>query len=98
MAWGLARRGVAVLRYEKRTKAHAERLGGIAGFTVQDEVIADALSAVRLLRSRPDIDPNRLPFSDTAWAGHSPRESLKRTLNLPASSFWRVQPDDWRTR
>lgn len=59
LAWGLASRGIAVLRYEKRTKQYAERLKGqsLAGFTLKQETIDDALSAVEQLRHTPDIDP-----------------------------------------
>lgn len=62
LAWGLASQNVAVLRYEKRTKAHAERFTPdvITRLTVQDEVVDDALSAVRLLRQTPGIDPHRI--------------------------------------
>ncbi len=60
LAWGLASQGVAVLRYEKRTKAHAEQFTPemVARITVQEEVIDDALAAVRLLRQTPEIDPD----------------------------------------
>ena len=59
LAWGLASQGIAVLRYEKRTKAHAGQITPemVAGITVQEEVIDDALSAVQLLRQTPGIDP-----------------------------------------
>lgn len=60
LAWGLASRGIAVLRYEKRTKAHAASLGKIARPTVQDEVLDDALAAVALLRKTEGIDPKRV--------------------------------------
>jgi dienelactone hydrolase len=59
LAWGLASQGIAVLRYEKRTKVHAGQITPemIARMTVQEEVIDDALSAVRLVRQTPGIDP-----------------------------------------
>ena len=58
LAWGLASQGIAVLRYEKRTKTHAGRMTPemVARVTVQEEVIDDALSAVQLLRQTPGID------------------------------------------
>lgn len=55
LAWGLASRGIAVLRYEKRTKAHPEQLS-VARITLKEETIDDAVSAVELLRQRPGID------------------------------------------
>ena len=62
LAWGLASQGIAVLRYEKRTKAHAAQITPELRITmtVQEEVIDDALSAVRLLRHTPGIDPGRI--------------------------------------
>ncbi len=62
LAWGLASQGVAVLRYEKRTKAHARQFTPeiTARLTVQEEVVDDALAAVHLLRQTPGIDPGRI--------------------------------------
>ena len=62
LAWGLASQGIAVLRYEKRTKAHPQQFtpAVLAKLTVQGEVIDDALSAVQLLRHTPGIDPQRI--------------------------------------
>jgi len=59
LAWGLASRGVAVLRYVKRTKAHPTSHAP-ADWTLEDETIADALAAVSLLREDPRIDPKRI--------------------------------------
>jgi uncharacterized protein len=60
LAWGLASRGIAVIRYDKRTKVHAAKLAGIGDLTVKDEVIDDAIAAVALARSTPTIDPRRV--------------------------------------
>jgi dienelactone hydrolase len=59
LAWGLASQDIAVLRYEKRTKAHAGEFTPemVARITVQEEVVDDALAAVQLLRQTPGIDP-----------------------------------------
>jgi dienelactone hydrolase len=62
LAWGLASQGIAVLRYEKRTKAYAGDMGDtLDTLTVKEEVLDDALEAVALLRTRPEIDA-RLVF------------------------------------
>lgn len=58
LAEGLASRGVAVLRYDKRTKIYPEQFTG-AG-TVREETMDDAVAAVALLRSRPEIDPGSI--------------------------------------
>ncbi len=62
LAWGLASKGIAVLRYEKRTKQYADALrsGGVGQFTVKEETIDDALSAVARLRATESIDPKRI--------------------------------------
>jgi uncharacterized protein len=62
LAWGLANKGIAVLRYEKRTKAYSEKLqgAGLGQFTVQEETIDDALSAVAQLRVTDGLDPKRI--------------------------------------
>lgn len=61
IAWGLASRGVAVLRYDKRTRVHGARIGAAKEpFTVGDETVADALLAADLLRRTPGVDPDRV--------------------------------------
>jgi alpha-beta hydrolase superfamily lysophospholipase len=60
LALGLASRGIAVLRYDKRTKVHAARSAALAEFTVRQEVIDDALEAVKAARARPGIDAARV--------------------------------------
>jgi dienelactone hydrolase len=61
LAWGLASQGIAVLRYDKRTKVYAARLvSEMDTLTVKEEVIDDALEAVALLRDRPEIDAQRI--------------------------------------
>jgi dienelactone hydrolase len=62
LAWGLASKGIAVLRYEKRTKQHAIRFTKeiIAKLTVKEETTDDALAAVALLRQTQGIDPARI--------------------------------------
>ena len=60
IAWGLASRGIAVLRYDKRTKVYGSKLAKIENFTVKDEVIDDALAAVKVLRQSQRIAPNKI--------------------------------------
>jgi dienelactone hydrolase len=54
VAWGLASRGVAVLRFDKVTY---QMKAAPPGFTVYDEYAPAALSAVEFLRQRNDIGP-----------------------------------------
>jgi dienelactone hydrolase len=55
IAEGLASRGVAVLRYDKRTFAYATRVS--PDISVDDEVIVDASYALDTLRARKEVDP-----------------------------------------
>ena len=61
LAWGLASQGIAVLRYEKRTKQYSQQIiNDIENLTVQEETIDDALAAVHLLQTTPMINPNQI--------------------------------------
>ncbi len=61
LAWGLARHGIATLRYDKRSFVHPEQLQALGdALTVKEEVIDDAVDALRYLASRSDIDPERI--------------------------------------
>ncbi|HRP07471.1 MAG TPA: hypothetical protein PLL69_03195, partial [Gemmatimonadales bacterium] len=55
IARGLAERGIAVLRYDKRSRVAPGWFGGRT-FTVRDEVIEDAVAALELLRGRDEVD------------------------------------------
>ncbi|MCY3896770.1 MAG: alpha/beta fold hydrolase [Chloroflexi bacterium] len=78
LAWGLASQGVAVLRYDKRTLTHALAFARQPDFTLDDELVDDALAAVALLRQKSQIDPARvfvLGSSLGGWA--APRIALR---------------------
>jgi dienelactone hydrolase len=60
LAEGLASRGIAVLRYEKRTRQYGAKLSLVKDLTVQQETVEDAALAADLLRKRPDIKSNRI--------------------------------------
>lgn len=59
LAHGLASRGIAVLRYEKRSRMYPGSFKSRA-FTVHDEVLEDAALAVELLAAREEIAPDRI--------------------------------------
>ena len=59
LARGLAARGVAVLRYEKRTKARPEEFAD-GKYLVDDETTDDAVAAVAALAATPGIDRKRI--------------------------------------
>lgn len=65
LAEGLSRRGVAVLRYDKRTFVCPQFFENAKeGYTYDDETVDDALSAIRLVKDslakEKTIDPSRI--------------------------------------
>ena len=59
LAWGLASRGAAVLRFDKVNHVHG-RVTTEPGFTMADEYLPHAVAAVRVLREQPGVDPARV--------------------------------------
>jgi dienelactone hydrolase len=59
LAEGLASRGIAVLRYEKRTREYARKLAG-KPYTPSDETVDDAETALDTLRAQKEVDPKRV--------------------------------------
>ena len=60
LAWGLASRGIATLRYDQRTWTHALAFARQDEFTIDDEYVLDALAAIEALRQTSRIDPARI--------------------------------------
>jgi dienelactone hydrolase len=77
-AWALAERGVATIRFAKRTTAHRElfRARGTHA-TVAEEWIDDAGDAIAALRTQPEVDTRRIyVVGHSASAGLAPRIAL----------------------
>jgi dienelactone hydrolase len=66
LAWGLASRGVTVLRFDKVTYAHGSEIQKNPHFTVVDEYLPDTVAALHLLSDHLAVDPKR-----TFVLGHS---------------------------
>ena len=81
LAWGLASRGIAVLRYEKRTKHYQARLTGLTkDFTVNEETVDDAAAAINALRFTAKIDNRHLYVIGHSLGGTlAPRIAKKNT-------------------
>ena len=63
LAQALSQRGIAVLRYDKRTYVYGKEIAAaedFAAFTVEEETIQDAIAAGNLLRQDSRIDPQRI--------------------------------------
>jgi dienelactone hydrolase len=66
LAEGLANRGIAVIRYDKRTYAHKKQFINKPDISVKEETIEDAILATELLRNDSRID-----FDKIFIIGHS---------------------------
>ncbi len=60
LALGLASRGIAVLRYDKRSKVYGAKMAASSSITVKDEVVDDVGEAIKALQGRPRIDRARI--------------------------------------
>jgi uncharacterized protein len=58
IAEGLAARGIAVLRYDKRTFRYAAQLG--TDVSIDTEVVLDAIDAVAFLKKQPNVESGRV--------------------------------------
>ncbi len=82
LAWGLGSRGIAVLRYDKRTLVHARKIFAMQNVTPREEVIDDALAAVRAVRLSPGIDPERVCVLGHSFGGSLLPKIAQRDANL----------------
>ena len=74
LAEGLSSRGIAVLRYEKRTREYPTRMAGNKDLTVEEETVEDAVRAAALLRAQSEVDPKRIYVLGHSLGGYvSPR-------------------------
>jgi fermentation-respiration switch protein FrsA (DUF1100 family) len=78
IAYGLAARGIAVLRYDKRTLTYAAQMNGKGAnnITIGEEVAFDALAAVKLLKEREETGGCRVYL-----LGHSLSGGLLAYIN-----------------
>lgn len=60
LAGGLSSQGVAVLRYQKRTFAYGPQMAEQKTVSAREEVIDDALAALKFLREQNGIDKSRV--------------------------------------
>jgi alpha-beta hydrolase superfamily lysophospholipase len=82
LALGLASRGVAVLRYDKRTKIYPLRFAREANFTMTDETVVDAVRAAALLRTEAAVDPRRVFVLGHSQGGYMAPRIGKRDPKL----------------
>ena len=82
LAEGLAERGIASLRYDKRSYVHARKMRKAGPITVKEETVEDAVLAAELLRKDPRMDPDRI------WIiGHSMGDMLAPRIDAEGGDF-----------
>ncbi len=85
LAYGLAERGIAVIRYDKRTKVYgADSAPAGKEITFDEESVDDALSAIKLARSIPTINPERIYILGHSLGGTLAPRIVQRSDKVPA--------------
>jgi hypothetical protein len=84
LAGGLASRGIAVLRYEKRTKVYGPKLAAKTDITLDDEVVDDAVAAVELLHGMKEIDGAHIVVAGHSLGGYVAPRIAKRSPHVSA--------------
>lgn len=84
LAEGLAKKGIASLRYDKRTYTYGKQMIQELGssLTVKEEIIHDALFASRMLKKDPRVDANRV-----FMIGHSLGGMLAPRIDAEGGDF-----------
>jgi pimeloyl-ACP methyl ester carboxylesterase len=60
IAWGLAQRGIAVLRYDKRTFVHSAKFAALKNFTLNEETVDDTVSAISIVGGADEINTDKV--------------------------------------
>ncbi|MCM3238649.1 S-layer homology domain-containing protein [Heyndrickxia oleronia] len=71
IAVGLANKGVAVLRYDKRTNTHALKTSKDPKFSIMEETVLDANLAVSALKSVPEVDTKNIYVLGHSQGGYA---------------------------
>lgn len=82
LAYGLSSRGIAVLRYAKRTKVYPQRFAPTAKFTMNEETVDDAVVAAAFLRTQSSIDADRVFVAGHSQGGYMAPRIGKRDPKL----------------
>jgi dienelactone hydrolase len=69
LAWGLASRGVAVLRFDKITFARPDLVAADPDFTVAAEYVPHTLAAIEVLRAHPAVESTRIHVGGHSMGG-----------------------------
>ncbi len=82
LAEGLAKHGIASVRYDKRSFAHGRKMMKKGNLTVREEVIEDAVLASEMLKNDPRIDSEKVFI-----IGHSMGAMLAPRIDAEGGNF-----------
>lgn len=82
LAEGLSEKGIAVIRYDKRTFVYGKEMKNDTGLSVKEETIEDAILASNFLRKDSRIDSNRIFI-----VGHSLGGMLAPRIDAEGGNF-----------
>jgi len=82
LAKGLAKHGIASVRYDKRSFAHGRKMFKTGSITVKEEVIEDAVAAANLLKNDERIDSEKVFI-----IGHSMGAMLAPRIDAEGGNF-----------
>lgn len=82
LAEGLSEKGIAVLRYDKRTLIYGKEMKDDPGLSVKEETIEDAILAADFLRKDSRIDSNKIFI-----VGHSMGGMLAPRIDAEGGNF-----------
>ena len=86
LAEGLAERGVAVYRFDKRTYAYSMVLAANKQITLVDEYLEDAVNAVQLIAQQERIDPDRIYVLGHSLGGNAIPAVARELKNAPVKA------------
>jgi hypothetical protein len=81
IAEGLASRGIAVLRYDKRTFVYGTQMSGTS-YTLQQETVEDAVRALAVLRGQTFVNPKRVFVAAHSLGGYAAPRIAKQDGKL----------------
>lgn len=81
IAVGLANEGIAVLRYEKVTREHHIKTAMNQKFSIEEETIDDAIKAVELLNTIPEVNQDQIYVLGHSQGGYALPRILQEDKN-----------------
>ena len=86
LAEGLAEKGIAVYRFDKRSYVYGLELMSNKQITLADEYLEDAVNAVQLLARQDRIDPDRIFVLGHSLGGNAIPAAARELENMPVKA------------